>query len=67
MARGNHEKWNLMTTLWAPKEHKRKRGPLAIRWIKEILDLVGPCWTRMAANRKGWKRAMETYALQWAE
>ncbi len=67
MARGNQEKWNLMTTRWAPREHNRKRGRPAIRWIKGILDLVGPYWTRMAANRKGWKRAMEIYALWWVE
>ncbi len=45
MARGNQEKRNLMTTLWPPREHKRQRGCPAILWIKEILDLVGPCWT----------------------
>ncbi len=41
MARENSEKWNLMTTLWTPREYKRKRGRPPTRWTKEILDLVG--------------------------
>lgn len=36
---------------------------VAMRWLGEILKILGPCWKQIAANRKAWKMVTKIYSL----
>lgn len=61
MIRGK-DKWSKMVTQWYPREGKRKRGRQQKRWDDDIRQVAGITWSRVARERREWRRLEEAFA-----
>ncbi len=60
------DRWEKRVEEWIPHNRKRSKGRPITRWEDEIVKEVRPLWSRLAHNRKKWKKCGEAYAQKRA-
>jgi endonuclease/exonuclease/phosphatase family metal-dependent hydrolase len=66
VARSQDGRWSERVLHWWPREDKRSRGRPRRRWCDDIIQMAGPTWPRLAADRTGWHMMEEAFVQQWA-
>ena len=56
VARMEHKRWAMTTTIWDPRIGKRNIGRQKTRWCSEFQNSTGTQWTRVAQDRQWWKK-----------
>ena len=59
VARMEHNRWAMATTIWDPRIGKRSVGRQKTRWCSEFQNVTGTQWTRAAQDRQWWKKKGE--------
>jgi len=67
IARRTDGRWTINVLQWIPREKKRPRRRLNVRWVDEIKRFSGATLMRISADRDMWKEKGEAFIQQWIE
>ena len=55
VARLTDNRWTIKTTEWTPRNYSRKPGRPKTRWRDDLVNQIGPTWSRLAKDRSLWE------------